>query len=267
MAKRSQLVEQPRPSAKAKKPAEPEKKKETPLEFIASMAAVFVVGLFIITFNLQAFEIPSSSMENTLLIGDHVFVDRDTVAPKTRWIGPLIPYHQIHRGDIVVFLSPAEPGLYVVKRIIGEPGDRIHLQDGVVYLNGQRQDEPYVLHNGSYSPYRDNFPRVPPSEGNSVTQEWSLQLSSYVQDGDLVVPPDRYFAMGDNRDVSYDSRYWGFIPRENVIGRPMFIYWSFETPANQYLKTSMSDRLAFVAKVIIHFFDETRWRRMFHMVR
>ena len=243
------------------------KKKETPLEFIASMAAVFVVGLFIITFNLQAFEIPSSSMENTLLIGDHVFVDRDTMGPKTGWIGPLIPYHQVHHGDIVVFLSPAEPGLYVVKRIIGEPGDRIRLQNGAVYRNGQKLDEPQVIHNGSSNPYRDNFPSVPPGDSNSVIPEWSLQLSSYVQNGELVVPPDRYFAMGDNRDVSYDSRYWGFIPRENIIGRPMFIYWSFETPANQVYKTGIGDRLAFLAKVVIHFFDQTRWRRMFHLVR
>lgn len=267
MARRQQVAEPPRRNSKAQAPARPEKKKETPLEFIASMAAVFVVGLFIITFCLQAFEIPSSSMENTLLIGDHVFVDRDTMAPKTRWIGPLIPYHTVHRGDIVVFLSPAEPGLYVVKRIIGVPGDRIHLRDGVVYLNGQKQTEQYVIHNGSYSPYRDNFPDVPPGEANSVTPEWSLQLSSYVQNGDLVVPPDRYFAMGDNRDVSYDSRFWGFIPRENMIGRPMFIYWSFEESANQYLKTSLGDRISFAFQVVIHFFDQTRWRRMFHLVR
>lgn len=230
------------------------------------MAGVLVIGLFIITFCLQAFEIPSSSMENTLLIGDHVFVDRVTEAPKTSWF-PLIPYRHIKDGDIVVFLSPAEPGLYVVKRIIGVPGDRIHLRDGVVYRNGKPLNERYVIHNGSYNPYRDSFPDIPPSDMNQVTPEWRLVLSSYIQKGDLVVPPERYFAMGDNRDVSYDSRYWGFIPRENIIGRPMFIYWSFETPPNQYLKTSIGDRLAFMAKVGIHFFDMTRWRRMFKVVR
>ena len=244
----------------------PEKKKETPMEFLASMAVVLVVGLYIITFNLQAFEIPSSSMENTLLIGDHVFVDRDTVAPRTRWM-PLIPYRNIKRGDIVVFLSPAEPGLYVVKRIVGVPGDRIHLRDGVVYLNGQPQKEPYVIHNGSYNPYRDNFPSIPPGDTNSVTQEWHLTIGMHIDGGDLVVPTDSYFGMGDNRDVSYDSRYWGFIPRENIIGRPMFIYWSFETPADQYRKTDIGDRLAFIGKVVIHFFDLTRWHRMLRMVR
>ena len=252
--------------AKKEEKVKPEKKRETPMEFIASMSVVLVVGLFIITYCLQAFEIPSSSMENTLLIGDHVFVDRDTMGPRTRWM-PLIPYHRIQRGDIVVFLSPAEPGLYVVKRIIAIPGDRLHLRDGVVYLDGQKQNEPYVLHNGSYNPYRDNFPAVPPGDSNSVTPEWRLTIGSYSEGGDLVVPPDSYFAMGDNRDVSYDSRYWGFIPRENVIGRPMFIYWSFETPPGQYMKTSLGDRVAFMARVVFHFFDMTRWHRMFKVVR
>jgi signal peptidase I len=142
--------------------AVPEKKKETTMEFIASMASILVVGLFIITFCLQAFEIPSSSMENTLLIGDHVFVDRVTPAPKTSWF-PLIPYRNIKRGDIIVFLSPAEPGLFVVKRIIGVPGDHIHLQDGTVYRDGKPVTEPFVIHSrGDYNPYRDNFPAISP---------------------------------------------------------------------------------------------------------
>ncbi len=258
------------PDSKKKQPAAKKKeakKRETPLEFLASMAVVLVTGLFIITFNVQAFEIPSSSMENTLLIGDHVFVDRSTYAPPAHWIEPVMPYHEVRRGDVVVFLSPAEAGLYVVKRIIGIPGDHIHLKDGVVYLNGKAQNEPYVIRNGSYDLYRDNFPGVPASMSSNVTPEWRLLLPNYIENGDLVVPKDSYFAMGDNRDVSYDSRYWGFIPRENVIGRPTFIYWSFETPPNQYQKTGIGDRLAFIGKVVIHFFDQTRWRRMFKMVR
>ncbi len=247
----------------------PEKPRETTVEFLASLAAVLVTGLFIITFAVQAFEIPSSSMEDTLLIGDHVFVNRVQFAPSTRWIGPLLPYRRIRHGDIVVFLSPAEPGLYVVKRIMGTPGDRIHLRDGVVYRNGEKLNEPYIIHKntGSFNPYRDNFPAVPPSDFNNVTPEWQLLMRSHIQGDDLVVPPDRYFAMGDNRDVSYDSRYWGFIPRENVIGRPMFIYWSFETPPNQYLQKEVGDRLKFLAHVVIHFFDETRWRRTFRVVQ
>jgi signal peptidase I len=250
--------------------AQAEKPRETTVEFLASLAAVLVTGLFIITFIVQAFEIPSSSMENTLLIGDHVFVNREQFAPPTRWLGPILPYRDIHRQDIVVFLSPAEPGLYVVKRIIGSPGDRIHLQDGAVYRNGEKLDEPYVIHQAggeNYNPYRDNFPSVLPTEYSNVVPEWQLSMKQYIQGDDLVVPPDRYFAMGDNRDVSYDSRYWGFIPRENVIGRPMFIYWSFLTPPDQYLQKGLGQRLSFVAHVVIHFFDETRWRRTFRIIR
>jgi len=244
-----------------------EKPRETTVEFLASLAAVLVTGLFIITFVLQAFEIPSSSMENTLLIGDHVFVNRIQFAPPTPWTGPLLPYRDIRRQDIVVFLSPAEPGLYVVKRIIGVPGDRIHLRNGEVFRNGEKLDEPYVIHSDQGpNDYRDNFPAVPPSDYNRLFSDWQQRLPQYIQGDDLVVPPDSYFAMGDNRDVSYDSRFWGFIPKENVIGRPMFIYWSFETPPNQYLRTSAADRVAFIFKVVIHFFDQTRWRRMLHMV-
>lgn len=243
-----------------------EKKRETTSEFIASMAGVLVVGLFIITFCLQAFEIPSSSMENTLLIGDHVFVDRVLEAPRTSWF-PVVPYRQIKHGDIIVFLSPEQPGLYVVKRIIGLPGDRLHLQDGVVYRNGQKLEEPYVIRNNTYRPYRDNFPSVPPTEEDGVTLEWRLTQQSHAVGPDLVVPPDGYFAMGDNRDNSFDSRFWGFIPRQNIIGRPMFIYWSFETPRDQYEKTSMVERAKFIGQVVLHFFDMTRWRRMFKLVR
>ena len=245
-----------------------EKPRETTVEFLASLSAVLVTGLFIITFIVQAFEIPSSSMENTLLIGDHVFVNRVQFAPATYWTGPLLPYREIRRGDIVVFLHPAEPGLYVVKRIMGIPGDRIHLRDGVVYRNGERLDEPYVIHKtDGYNPYRDNFPAVSPADYNGVTPEWQLVLKQHIQGDDLVVPPDSYFGMGDNRDVSLDSRYWGFIPKENVIGRPMFVYWSFETPPNQYLQKEVGERLKFLAHVVIHFFDETRWRRTFRVVQ
>jgi signal peptidase I len=256
--------------AKKEKETEQEKKpRETTVEFLSSLAAVLVTGLFIITFILQAFEIPSSSMENTLLIGDHVFVNRIQFAPRTRWVGPLLPYRQIRRGDIVVFFSVSEPGLYIVKRIMGVPGDRIHLRDGVVYRNGEKLDEPYVVHSTreGFNPYRDNFPAVPPSDYNNVTPDWQLNLPQHIQGADVVVPPDSYFAMGDNRDVSYDSRYWGFIPQENVIGRPMFIYWSFETPPNQYLQKGVGERLQFLVHVVIHFFDETRWRRTFRVVR
>lgn len=248
-----------------------EKPRETTVEFLASLAGVLVTGLFIITFIVQAFEIPSSSMENTLLIGDHVFVNRVQFSPRSQWAGPLLPYRQPHRGDVVVFLSmdPSTPDLYIVKRIIGVPGDRIHLRDGAVYRNGEKLDEPYVIHQGglTYDPYRDNFPAVSPIDESNVIDEWKLTMGSHIENGDIVVPPDSYFGMGDNRDVSLDSRYWGFIRKEHIIGRPMFIYWSFETPENQYQQTAMSQRLAFLAHVVIHFFDQTRWRRTLKAVR
>ena len=259
----------PKIEIKKETPEKEEKPRETTVEFLASLAGVLVTGLFIITFILQAFEIPSSSMEDTLLIGDHVFVNREQFAPPTRWMGPLMPYRDIRRGDIVVFLSPEEPGLFVVKRIVGIPGDHLHVREGALYRNGQKLDEPYAQHKfGDFNPYRDNFPAVPPSEMYGVTSaEWQSTMSSYIQGEDIVVPPNSYFGMGDNRDVSKDSRYWGFIPQVNVIGRPMFIYWSFVTPANQYQMRSMGDRLGFLAHIIIHFFDETRWSRTLKVVQ
>jgi len=248
-----------------------EKPKETTVEFLASLAAVLVTGLFIITFVVQAFEIPSSSMEETLLIGDHVFVNRIQFAPRSSWVGPLLPYRDVHRGDIVVFLhpDPLQAGTYVVKRIIGVPGDRIHLRNGVVYRNGVALNEPYIDAD-RFNPaddYRNNFPAVPPAEGEGLSPSWMVDLPTYIQGGDLVVPPGNYFGMGDHRGVSLDSRYWGFIPKENIIGRPMFIYWSFETPEFQYTKTGWSDRLLFLGKVVLHFFDKTRWTRTLRVVR
>lgn len=256
---------------KEKEKPKDEKPRETPVEFLASLAGVLVTGLFIITFVLQAFEIPSSSMVKTLLIGDHVFVNRVQFSPRTSWVGPLVSYSQPKRGDIVVFLSmdPRTPGLYIVKRIIGVPGDRIHLRDGAVYRNGEKLNEPYAIHQGGlpYDPYRDNFPAVSAIDESNVIDEWKLTMGSHIEDGDIVVPPDSYFGMGDNRDVSLDSRYWGFIGKDHIIGRPMFIYWSFETPEDQYQQTEISQRLSFLAHVVIHFFDETRWRRTLKLVR
>src|SRR3954452_11032148 len=168
-----------------------EKPKETTVEFLASLAAVLVTGLFIITFVVQAFEIPSSSMEQTLLIGDHVFVNRIQFSPESKWMGPLLPYRNVRFQDIVVFLSPQTPGLYVVKRIIGLPGDRIHLRNGVVYRNGETLDEPYVLHDrDTMDPYRNNFPAVPPTDDPNVSPNWMVDLQSYIQGEDIVVPPD-----------------------------------------------------------------------------
>jgi signal peptidase I len=245
---------------------------ETTVEFLASLASGLVSVLFIMTFVAQTFAIPSGSMEKTLLIGDHLVVNREEFAPRTASLGALLPYREVHRGDVAVFMSPEQPGLILVKRIIGIPGDRIHLRNGVVYRNGEKLNEPYVEHtfgsDDSYnSEYRDNFPSVPPSPMSGVRNErWQEIMPQHIQDGDIVVPPNSYFAMGDNRDNSYDSRYWGFVPQENLMGRPMFVYWSFRT--EEYgPDIDWSQRMAQMAHTILHFFDETRWSRTFRIVR
>jgi signal peptidase I len=240
--------------------------RETAPEFLASLAEVLVIVLFIMTFVLQNFEIPSGSMEDTLLVGDHVFVNREQFAPPTYWIGRLLPYRDIHRDDIAVFFSPEQQGLFLVKRIIGIPGDHIHLRDGMVYRNGEKLVEPFAQHKlRNFDPYRDNFPAVPPTELRN--DKWKLELPSHIEGDDIVVPPDSYFAMGDNRDNSYDSRFWGFVPRQNVIGHPLFVYWSFVTPENQYMVRDAGERLGFLAHIVIHFFDETRWSRTLRIVK
>ena len=210
---------------------------------------MLVTGLFIITFILQAFEIPSSSMEDTLLIGDHLFVNREQFAPPTHWMGPLMPYRDVQRDEIAVFLSPEQPGLFLVKRIIGVPGDRIHLRDDEVYRNGQKLDEPFVRHKRETAiPTRQFSGGAAAARIRRDQRRNGRRNCLPIFEGeDIVVPPNSYFAMGDNRDVSYDSRFWGVLPQANLIGRPMFIYWSFVTPANQYEMRNIGDRLGFLA--------------------
>jgi signal peptidase I len=248
---------------------------ETPLESLASICGVLAIGLFVMTFVFQNFEIPSGSMEKTLLIGDHVLVDRITLAPETKW-APFMYYRNVRRGDVIVFLKPGEPDLFLVKRAIAIPGDHLHMRNGVVYLNGVKQNEPQAgmptyddNPQHAYQPYRDDFPDVPPgpTEDGEVTASWANELPSHIQDGDLVVPPGKVFAMGDNRTESLDGRYWGFVPRENIVGRPMFVYWSFETPADQMNKQTVGDRLGFMGHILIHIFDQTRWKRTLHIIR
>ncbi len=260
------MAKEEKAKAAAENEDEPKKPEETPIEFMASLASVLVTGLFIITFVMQSFVIPSSSMEDTLLIGDHVFVNRVQFAPPSNWLGKLLPYRTPRHDDIVVFVSPVQPGLFVVKRIIGVPGDRLHLRDQVVYRNGEMLDQKFVMHkHPEYtSAYGNNFPAVPPSEGNDVNADWAIAQLQFIQGEDLVVPPGHYFGMGDNRDVSLDSRFWGFIPQENLIGRPMLIYWSFD---GEYLQTEIGDRLKSFFTTAIHIFDKTRWRRTLRVVR
>ncbi|HEY6307819.1 MAG TPA: signal peptidase I [Candidatus Angelobacter sp.] len=245
----------------------PAKEKETLPESIAGIAAVFVSGLFILTFIIQQFEIPSRSMEQTLLVGDHVFVDRLTPTGKEGFFTSFMPYREIHRGDIAVFPSPAQPGMYLVKRIIGIPGDRIHLRNGRVFVNGVAQNEPQAIPINYPSPYRDNFPAVSPEGIPDVTEKWAEELPHNIQGGDLVVPKDHYFAMGDHREVSLDSRYWGFVPKENILGSPLFIAWSLnQTEADFPTDPSWAERVTSFIRTGIRFFGLTRWDRVMRRV-
>jgi signal peptidase I len=248
---------------------------ETPLESVSSICTVLAVGLFLMTFVFQNYVIPSGSMEKTLLVGDHVFVDRITLAPPAKW-APFVHYRDIQRGDIIVFMKPNPeiPDLVLVKRAIGIPGDRIHLEHGVVYLNGQPQNEPYAqLPRNStdpdemYQQARDDFPRygVPPGS----TELWAQDEFSHLDGPDLVVPPGKIFAMGDNREHSLDGRFWGFVPRENIMGRPLFNYWSFESTADEMApeNATIGTRVGSFFNTALHFFDKTRWKRTLHLIK
>jgi len=260
----------------------PEKTDETPFEAVASICSVLVVGLYILTFLAQNFVIPSGSMEKTLLVGDHLVVDRVTLAPPAKWM-PLERYREPRSGDIVVFIKPvAEPQLdadgnpqyfFLVKRLIGVPGDHIHLRDGTVYINGVAQPQPKE---GADDPgsaidqvYLDEFPSIPPAQAPSgaATEGWDVDEPNHVVDGELVVPPGMYFMMGDNRHNSLDSRYWGFVPRQNIVGRPLFNYWSFQSTEADYEQIGMGPRMARMAHVVTHFFSDTRWSRTLHLTR
>jgi signal peptidase I len=263
-------------------PEKPQKVKETPFEAVASTCSVLVVGLFILYFLGQNFVIPSGSMENTLLIGDHLLVDRITLAPSSKWM-PLVRYREPRRGDIVVFIRPApqpEPDadgnpqyLTLVKRLIGVPGDRIHLHEGVVYVNGVAQPQPREMVDSPVPPseqtFLDEFPAVmpTPTDTHGAVDTWVVELPSHIENGDLVVPPGKYFMMGDHRHASMDSRFWGFVPRENIIGRPLFNYWSFQTPEDQQEKSGIGNTLAWMGHVAVHFFTDTRWKRTLKPMR
>ena len=256
-------------------------REETPFEALASICSILVVGLFILTFLAQNYVIPSGSMKNTLLVGDHLVVDQITLSPPASWM-PLIRYREPRRGDIVVFRKPVyQPGIDatdadgtpqytpLVKRLIGVPGDHIHLRNGIVIVNGVAQPvgfaQPTTTDN--FNEFLDDFPAVPPSEATGSTESWAVNFSNYVRDGDLVVPPGMYFMMGDNRHNSLDSRFWGFVPRANIIGRPLFNYWSFEATEGEYEKTGVSQKFAWMGHVALHFFSDTRWKRTLKVMR
>ena len=235
---------------------------ERPRSTIAEWTITILLLLFLTTTLVQAYVIPTGSMEDTLLIGDHLLVDKLAFAPYGPVSKYLLPYTDVKRGDIIVFRYPVDISQTFVKRCIGVPGDRIRLINKQVYLNGVRLDEPYTYHKSDYiDSYRDNFPGEP---NVSVDRRATDMLLNHVVNGDVVVPPGYYFAMGDNRDSSLDSRYWGFVPRENIIGKPLVIYWSFDAPTDELNTSSIS--LDHIVDLAENFFSKTRWRRSFMLI-
>ncbi len=257
---------------KKKPEAKRSQSQETRLEGLTSNLSSIAVVLFAFAFIFQNFVIPSSSMASTLLAGDHVLVDRETFAPPSSW-APFVHHRDVRRGDVVVFYKPALESsgehLILVKRVIGIPGDHIHLRNGIVVLNGIAQTEPEASKptRSAYDPYVNDFPSIDPSTEPGVTAEWSVQLPSFIQGEDIVVPRGDFFVMGDNRTNSLDSRFWGFVPRANIVGRPLFVYWSIVSPESGADETPFSDQAQSALHEFIHFFDETRWKRTFRLVR
>ena len=226
------------------------------------MVTTVVVALFIITFAVQAFQIPSASMEDTLLVGDYLFVDKLHFGSEP---GIILPSRPVQRGDIVVFYHPANPALHLVKRVIGVPNDRIRLVNKQVWLNGVPQQEPYVHYlNVTPEVFRDDFPRRDFLSPN-INPRWYIDLPNHVDRGELIVPAGEYFVMGDNRDNSQDSRFWGFVPVENIVGRPLLVYWSVRESEGE--RPALSDKITHSFYVLTHFYQLTRWKRMFSIVR
>jgi signal peptidase I len=231
--------------------------------FVAEWTITIILLLFGTTSLVQAFVIPTGSMEDTLLIGDHLLVDKLAYAPSGPVSKFVLPYSEPKRGDIIVFRYPVDIKQTFVKRCIGVPGDHIRLENKKLALNGHLVNEPYVYHKSELiDSYRDNFPGEPNTYMADPAHD---MLANHVVNGEVVVPPGYYFAMGDNRDSSLDSRYWGFVPRGNIIGKPVIIYWSYEASTEALSKPMMS--LDHLLDLVQHFPSKTRWRRTLRLVR
>jgi len=247
-------------------------KKSSTRDTFESLVVTVILAVFGTTFVVQAFKIPTGSMENSLLIGDHLLVNKFAFAYHSGVLARFLPYRDVHRDDILVFKFPgsseeqSEPGEHFVKRVIGLPGDRIRIFHREVYVNGQRLSEPYVFHAWpDMLRSGDDFPPPDSEYLQGATPLWIAEMVSYVKEGELVVPAGKYFVMGDNREQSWDSRFWGFVPRELISGRPLLIYWSYETPRDEYMRTSWGDWLSQTFSLLIHFPTRTRWRRTLKM--
>ncbi|MBV9763250.1 MAG: signal peptidase I [Acidobacteriaceae bacterium] len=236
---------------------------------IAEWALTILLLLFGTTTLCQAFVIPTGSMEDTLLVGDHLLVDKLAYAPASSMSRRFLPYEDPQHGDIIVFRYPPDIQQTLVKRLIGLPGDRIRISNGVVYRNGKRLNEPYVYHKYAYDATLDNFPWpcCRPVKEESALKAQQQMLEQDVSSGEVIVPEDYYFGMGDNRDNSSDSRYWGFIPRDNVIGKPFLIYWSYRASTEDLTGETPGSLLTHGVDLAQHFFTRTRWDRTLRVVR
>jgi signal peptidase I len=235
------------------------------LDTFRSLLSIIVLALFVLTFVVQPFRIPSESMERTLLVGDFLLVNKVVYGVPGAWRW-LLPYEQVKRGDVIVFHFPLDPSDHVVKRVVGVPGDHIHLQNGVVCINGKKQSEPFAIFEGAYQDnFRDQFPAKLYTDPG-VDTHWWMQMRHDVQNGELIVPPGEYFVLGDNRNHSRDSRYWGFVPRANVVGLPFFIYFSLHEPSATDANTLPDDRLGHEKSPLDTVMDFARWSRMFKVI-
>jgi signal peptidase I len=211
------------------------------LTTLKSMLEIIVFAVFIVTFIVQPFRIPSGSMEPTLRVGDFLLVDKQSYGPSGVLDRLLLPPARVGRGDLVVFHYPVNPGLHLVKRVVGMPGDRIRMRGGVVLVNGRVLEEPYAFYSPSRpNGFRDDFPSLLEADPN-VDLRWWIRLRGSMKDGEVTVPANQYFVLGDNRNDSEDSRYWGFVPRNAIVGRPLLVY--FTLPAEEDLQGSVVERV------------------------
>jgi len=248
----------------------PRARRRSPGGWVASaqsLAITVVIAVFVITFIVQAFQIPSESMENTLLIGDYLLVDKVHFGRGGVW-GEILPYRPLRRGDIVVFRYPVDPKQHFVKRVIGLPGDRLRLENKKVFINDHPLRESYVIYRSAFhDDYRDEFPR-PDLLNSNVDPRWWTEMRSRVQHGELIVPSGQYFVLGDNRDESLDSRYWGFVPRENIVGRPLIIYWSMRRLGRiGPVAAGAGGKLVYFEDFAEQLLKQARWNRAFHLIQ
>lgn len=236
-------------------------------EALASFLRTIVIALFVLTFLMQPFLIPSESMERTLLVGDFLLVNKQIFAPvdlSGRLFNRLMPYREVQRGDVVVFHHADPP--YLVKRIIGVPGDHIRIENGKVIVNGLMLEEPYVVFEpAAPNPFRDNFPGKIYTDPN-IDPAWWRELQSLTKEGDLVVPPGEYFMLGDNRNHSKDSRFWGFVPRQAIVARPLVIYFSLRRASTTDVLQASDDRLGQDRELASRLAGFVRWKRIFQVV-